>query len=573
MPTNKPTNDSSSAQLDSTVSLDAAAHSSNPELFGRAARREGRADRLAEDCQASDCVAAALEGAATGDRFAIDRLHATGGTSRIWLAHDAKFDRHVALKELRPELADNEVVTARFNREAKITGQLEHPGIVPIYELGLRGETQQPFYTMRFVKGRTLSEASEAYHQKRKADEAGPVDLLQLLNAFVTVCKTVAYAHSRGVVHRDLKGANVILGDFGEVIVVDWGLAKLCVDPGENAEPLVVRPRVDSYPCDDAVPGHALGTPAYMSPEQAAGLTASMDRRTDVYGLGAILYEILTGVPPFLGSSLQDIMRKVEHEPPVSPRELSPGIPKELEDVCLRALAKLPSERYDSATELADKIQNWLAVLAEEPLRRMAASERQAQQALRKVHDQQRALIEVIRSQSFQSPDLVVTLRRLTEIAARTLKVDRVGIWRYDSDRSGIHCVDLYERDVDRHSSGLELKASRYPSYFRSLAESEVIAAHDARSDPRTREFANGYLDELRICSMLDAPIHLFGELDGVLCHEHVGRAREWTAEEQLFGIALSNLVSLAIEQWERRRGSTERHASVAAPECFNRTK
>ncbi|HRX82729.1 MAG TPA: hypothetical protein P5307_26865, partial [Pirellulaceae bacterium] len=142
MPTNKPTNDSSSAQLDSTVSLDAAAHSSNPELFGRAARREGRADRSAEDCQASDCVAAALEGAATGDRFAIDRLHATGGTSRIWLAHDAKFDRHVALKELRPELADNEVVTARFNREAKITGQLEHPGIVPIYELGLRGETQ-----------------------------------------------------------------------------------------------------------------------------------------------------------------------------------------------------------------------------------------------------------------------------------------------------------------------------------------------------------------------------------------------------------------------------------------------
>lgn len=487
------------------------------------------------------------------DRFALTRLHASGGIGQIWLAHDAQLDRCVALKELRPELADDPIAAARFDREAKITGQLEHPGIVPIYELGQRTDTRQPFYTMRFIKGRTFSEAARAYHEKRNAGEAEPVDLLQLLNAFVAVCNSLAYAHSRGVIHRDLKGANVILGDFGEAIVVDWGLAKLSEGPDEHAETPVALGQMESEPWNGTVAGHVIGTPSYMSPEQAAGRTELMDHRTDVYGLGTILYEILTGLPPFSGHNLQDVVRQVQNDPPVSPREICPGIPQELEAICLRALAKHPSDRYASAAELSEEIQNLLAELAEEPLRRMAASKRQAQRALRKAHDQQRALIELIRSQAFQSQDLAQTFRLLTEVAARTLKVERVGIWRYNLNRSAIDCADLYERGADRHSSGTELKAAAYPAYFQALASSEVIAAHDARSDPRTREFTVGYLNVLGISSMLDAPTHLFGKLDGVLCHEHVGRPREWTAEEQLFGIALSNLVSLAIEQWERR--------------------
>ena len=159
----------------------------------------------------------------TRERYALTSLHATGGIGRVWLARDGQMGRDVALKELRPEQADNAGLRARFLREAQITGQLEHPGIVPVYELARRPDTGQPFYTMRFVKGRTLSDAARAYHQKRAAGQADSLEFSTLLNAFVVVCKTVAYAHSRGVIHRDLKGQNVIVGEFGEVVVLDWG--------------------------------------------------------------------------------------------------------------------------------------------------------------------------------------------------------------------------------------------------------------------------------------------------------------------------------------------------------------
>jgi hypothetical protein len=185
--------------------------------------------------------AVATQGA-TGDhvpgpceRYSRLRLHASGGIGRVWLAQDGALGRDVALKELRPGRAGQPALRARFLQEAKITGQLEHPGVVPVYELARRTDDGQPFYTMRFVKGRTLSEAARAYHENRLAGRAASLDLLALLNAFVTVCNTVAYAHSRGVIHRDLKGQNVILGDFGEVVVLDWGLAKRLGRPGGRA--------------------------------------------------------------------------------------------------------------------------------------------------------------------------------------------------------------------------------------------------------------------------------------------------------------------------------------------------
>src|SRR5262249_18372232 len=149
--------------------------------------------------------------AASDERYALMRLHATGGIGRVWLARDSALGREVALKELRPEKSGNAAVCRRFLQEARITGQLEHPGVVPVYELARRDADRQPFYTMRFVKGRTLSEAAQAYHQKRSAGQADALDFPALLNAFVTVCNTVAYAHSRGVIHRDLKRQNVIL--------------------------------------------------------------------------------------------------------------------------------------------------------------------------------------------------------------------------------------------------------------------------------------------------------------------------------------------------------------------------
>src|SRR5262249_35568709 len=151
-----------------------------------------------------------------------------------------------------------------------------------------------------------------------------------LLNAFVTVCNTVAYAHSRGVIHRDLKGQNVILGDFGEVVVLDWGLAKRLGRPDREPGAAPTAEALDAADSGQTVQGQALGTPAYMAPEQAAGRLDLIDRRTDVYGLGAVLYEVLTGQPPFAGPDTGTVLRKVQEEEPAPPSQLWPEVPPAL---------------------------------------------------------------------------------------------------------------------------------------------------------------------------------------------------------------------------------------------------
>ncbi|HET8580547.1 MAG TPA: ATP-binding protein, partial [Nitrospiraceae bacterium] len=164
------------------------------------------------------------------------------------------------------------------------------------------------------------------------------------------------------------------------------------------------------------------------------------------------------------------------------------------------------------------------------------------------------ALNALSRGNSLQVRDLVAALGRMTEMAARTLNVERVSIWRYNKAHSAIYCVELYELSAQRHSSGTELLIKDYPAYFKALAASEIIAADDAHRDARTCEFSERYLRPLGITSMMDVPIHVAGRLDGVLCHEHVGAARQWRPDEQIFAVATANLVSLVIGQWERRR-------------------
>jgi len=222
-----------------------------------------------------------------------------------------------------------------------------------------RGEGLHPFYTMRFVKGRTLSEAIKAFPRCRAEAKFDPLEFRSLLGAFLGVCNAVAYAHSRGVIHRDLKPLNVVLGDYGEVIVLDWGLAKLVERPEDTLTPAVaLAPAADR---GETIEGQALGTPAYMSPEQAEGRWESVDRRTDIYSLGAILYEILAGQPPFDGDELADVLRKVSTERPAPPRSLCAATPPPLEAVCLKALAKRPGDRYASARDLADEVRHYLA--------------------------------------------------------------------------------------------------------------------------------------------------------------------------------------------------------------------
>jgi serine/threonine-protein kinase len=293
-----------------------------------------------------------------GGRYQLLHLHAKGGVGRVWLARDQDLGREVALKELLPERAAQPAVLARFLEEARVTGQLEHPGIVPVYELTRHAESRQPFYTMRFLRGRTLGAAIRDYHARRGSGQTGPLELRELLTSLVAVCNAVAYAHSRGVLHRDLKPQNVILGDFGEVMILDWGLAKVRGLADESSQLPV---EVGDSERAETMQGQVLGTPAYLPPEQAQGRLDRINERSDVYGLGAILYEILTGQAPFPGKDTQSVLARVIHEFPTPPCRLVAGTPRPLEAICLKALAKRSEERYPSAKALAQDLEHWLA--------------------------------------------------------------------------------------------------------------------------------------------------------------------------------------------------------------------
>ncbi|HEY2838004.1 MAG TPA: serine/threonine-protein kinase [Pirellulales bacterium] len=295
------------------------------------------------------------------DRYSVTRLHARGGIGQVWVARDNDLGREVALKELLGNRANDPAVLARFLEEAKITGQLEHPNIVPVYELARNTATSSDtFYTMRFIRGRTLAAAIKEYHGKRQVEKAGRLELRELLSQFVAVCNAVAFAHSRGVLHRDLKPSNVVLGDYGEVVVLDWGLAKIkgAAEAETNLSPISLGAESSHL---ETIEGQALGTPAYMPPEQAEGRLDRVDERSDVYGLGAMLYEILVGEPPYAGADAQTILMQVMEGPPPNPRTQIPETPPALEAVCLKAMARKPADRYGSAKELAQEIHRWLA--------------------------------------------------------------------------------------------------------------------------------------------------------------------------------------------------------------------
>lgn len=301
-------------------------------------------------------------------RFTLIRKLGEGGLGTVWLARDEKVKRSVALKEMNPAAVEFPRAWERFHREAEITGHLEHPNVVPMYQFGTDAETGQPFYAMRFVGKRTLVDAIDEYHDRRDAGEDVTMDLHRLLTAFIGVCQAIAYAHSRGVIHRDLKPENVALDNFGQVIVLDWGLAKIS-DEFESEGILSGDKLISDSAFGKTMAGEVIGTPLYMAPEQAAGKLDDVDFRTDVYGLGAILFAMLSGSAPHQNSSVKDgsavpvpeLLHKVAHEPSPRPRDHVSGIPADLEAICLRAMHFKPHSRYQTATEMADAVQQWMA--------------------------------------------------------------------------------------------------------------------------------------------------------------------------------------------------------------------
>jgi serine/threonine protein kinase len=280
------------------------------------------------------------------------------------VALDEELHREVAFKEIQYRHADHPESRSRFVLEAEITGGLEHPGIVPVYGLGQYADGR-PFYAMRFIKGDSLKDAIAAFHQ---ADAPGrdpgerTLALRKLLGRFVDVCNALAYAHSRGVLHRDLKPGNVMLGQYGETLVVDWGLAKVVgrTEEASTEEDRTLRPASASGSLE-TVAGTAIGTPAFMSPEQAAGRLDLLGPASDVYSLGATLFCLLTGQAPFAKGDAGEVLQRVQRGDFVPPRKVKPAVPAALEAVCLKAMALKPGARYASVRALADDIDHWLA--------------------------------------------------------------------------------------------------------------------------------------------------------------------------------------------------------------------
>jgi serine/threonine protein kinase len=275
------------------------------------------------------------------------RPHAAGGLGEVFIAHDHELNREVALKAVWDRHADDPFSRRRFFLEAQVTGALKHPGIVPIYSLGLDGDGR-PYYAMQFVRAETLKHAITRYHVPDGASQAPgrrALALRQLLGRFVAVCNTIAYAHSRGVIHRDLKPANVMLGPYGETLVVDWGLAKSTergrADDGNGEGPHHPAASDDS---SETRAGTRLGTPQYMSPEQAAGRLDHLGPASDIDGLGATLYHLLTGRPPFSGQDVESVLEGVQRGAFPPPRQVEPTVPRALGAVCLKAMAVRPED-------------------------------------------------------------------------------------------------------------------------------------------------------------------------------------------------------------------------------------
>lgn len=334
--------------------------------------------------------AAYLDGSADEDPLMLDEDQryeivdelGRGGMGVVYRARDRVLLREVALKTVRPDQAQ-EKTRSRLLLEARVTGLLEHPNIAPVYSLS-RLDNGEPFYTMRVVRERSLEELLGAV---RKGEER--VSLAFLVQVLRQVSLAIQYAHDTGIIHRDLKPENILLGEYGEVYVIDWGIAK------------ILQNNVGLESTGKILMGALVGTPQYMSPEQARGESDQVGPLSDVYALGAILYEIITGEPLFDATHVLTLLFKVVNDPAIRPSERAPDrtIPADLEEICMRALAKNPDNRYPSAQAFADELDLFLEGVKEVERRNRKAKEahengEQSRAVYKEVRDQHTRLAE-----------------------------------------------------------------------------------------------------------------------------------------------------------------------------------
>jgi len=287
-------------------------------------------------------------------RYAMFTTIAKGGKSLIKSCKDLHLSRVVCYKTLRPEFADDEVEQRRLLREARVSAMLQHPNTVPTYELG-RDNSGHYYFTMKLVHGYTLREILD-YRER--------YDLTQLVDVIVQIGHALEYAHTHGVAHRDIKPENILVGPYGEVLLLDWGLAKVWNPDGSGIHEQDVNDDSDLEDLSMTARGALQGTVSYMSPEQIER-DPSIDARTDIYSLGAVLYEVLCGSTPSGKDKVDDIVNATLHEEPARPIHISNmRIPPLLEEAAMRCLRKEPAARYQSAGELVRLLQeDWRADL------------------------------------------------------------------------------------------------------------------------------------------------------------------------------------------------------------------
>ncbi len=276
-----------------------------------------------------------------------------GGSAILRTCRDNNLGRTVVMKTLHSHLADHEYPRARFLREARVTAQLQHPNTIPVYEIGHDIE-KRLYFTMKKVEGETIRDILE---QQILGDERAcrVYNLDRMLGVLIQVCNALSYAHAHGVVHRDVKPENVLIGSYGEVMLLDWGVAKVWALDGSELEDNII----EHEELTDI--GQRPGTPLYMSPEQVRGGGMEIDARTDIYSIGVVLYEILTLKEPLRGEKVSETFEMIVNEPPIPPAEKAPQrhIPRVLAQIAMRALEKDPNDRFQTMQELIDTLREF----------------------------------------------------------------------------------------------------------------------------------------------------------------------------------------------------------------------
>lgn len=287
-------------------------------------------------------------------RYQIEEEITRGGMAIIYKVLDTQMYRWLAMKVLRDGFADEATERQRFLNEARITALLDHPHIVPVHELGFN-HAGRPFFTMKLVHGETL----DAWIQKSFDATQSFYSIESVLHVFLKVCDATAFAHDRGVIHRDIKPSNILVGHFGEVYLMDWGLARV-VQADRLGAPNAELAQALNRMQDPA--GMALGTFHYMSPEQARGQNHLTDERTDIFALGALLYHILTGKPPYVADSLEALLRKAREARIRAPHEVARWacLPQTISEIAMKAMAREPTDRFQTVSDLQAAVRDFL---------------------------------------------------------------------------------------------------------------------------------------------------------------------------------------------------------------------